>query len=209
MGWTAWLPVSAWSRRAVGLALAATSGACVLPDARLVDPQPVVSPFCGDGVVAWNEECDPIYTPSLWVPCSTRSPSATGDMRCDSNTCRYDTTTCSGTPVCGDGILDPKVEFCDPLLPPPVNCSVFISGITATPTCHAGCGLSWRSCYAEAPPGTCGNDTMEGAEQCDGPDFGGATCLPEFGGHLNCTYDCKLEATCQPVFPAGAGVSGG
>ena len=45
--------------------------------------------------------------------------------------------------------------------------------------------------------GECGNGVKEGREQCDGPDFGGASCS-NFGfaeGTLTCSAQCKLDFT--------------
>lgn len=43
----------------------------------------------------------------------------------------------------------------------------------------------------------CGNNTKEGGEECDGPDFGGATCTSEGfdGGTLSCNPDCTLNVS--------------
>jgi hypothetical protein len=44
----------------------------------------------------------------------------------------------------------------------------------------------------------CGNDIREGTEECDGEDFGGATCQsvkngdPHWQGELHCTALCKI-----------------
>ncbi len=50
---------------------------------------------------------------------------------------------------------------------------------------------------AECPEVGCGNDLVEGTEQCDGPDLNGQTCqgLGYDGGTLDCAGDCTLVVT--------------
>ena len=53
--------------------------------------------------------------------------------------------------------------------------------------------LSEARCFA--PIGTCGNGILEGTEQCDGEDTGGASCstIGYSGGYLTCTADCEHD----------------
>ena len=61
----------------------------------------------------------------------------------------------------------------------------------------------------------CGNGTIEGNEQCDGGDLGGATCTSlgySGGGTLACTAACVFDTsgcTCGPASTCGNGIKDG
>ena len=54
-------------------------------------------------------------------------------------------------------------------------------------------------------PAVCGNDVIEGTEECDGTDLGGATCADQgcSSGTVSCTASCTLDfsacTSCGPV----------
>jgi hypothetical protein len=58
------------------------------------------------------------------------------------------------------------------------------------------------------PMDACGNDVIDGSEQCDGSDLGGATCTdvnPAFeGGSLTCGSTCTFDASGCTVAPGTA-----
>ncbi len=57
--------------------------------------------------------------------------------------------------------------------------------------------LAKVGCIVGAEPAVCGNGVKEGAELCDGADFGGLTCV-NFGydwGNLACNSDCEIDTT--------------
>ena len=73
----------------------------------------------------------------------------------------------------------------------------------------------WQVC--ELTPGesntpvNCGNGTIDGAEECDGAEFGGLTCSDVSstytGGTLGCSNKCKIERTsCTTDATCDAGV---
>lgn len=49
----------------------------------------------------------------------------------------------------------------------------------------------------DGDPGVCGNGVIDGAEQCDGGELGGATCSSEGfgGGGIQCNADCTLDTS--------------
>lgn len=116
------------------------------------------------------------------------------------------TTSVNVIIVCGDGNLSPE-EICDkgnPLAIPP-KAAVF-----GTSTCSDfewSAGNYYNSGYLICSDDCsqiltsmcsfCGNAVKEGLEECDGADFGGATCRT-YGfskGSLSCTGSCKLNLT--------------
>lgn len=107
--------------------------------------------------------------------------------------------------VCGDGSIDPFLEFCDPgstieHIPPntgTTTCQDFIDPYTGDPwengvlTCTSDCqAFSTSTCW------TCGDFKKQQLEECDGVDFGGGSTCMDFGytsGNLHCTPDCRLD----------------
>ncbi len=119
---------------------------------------------------------------------------------------------------CGDGLADAG-EVCDPGRPPDIPIDVgtttcqdfndifgnpFESGSLG---CQSDCSdYSTSTCY------TCGNGHREEEEECDGNDFGGATCvsLGFSGGALVCSSDCQISTiNCEAMSSEGTVPSGG
>ncbi len=109
------------------------------------------------------------------------------------------TTDCSDTNglACVVGGDDPEI--------------VIIENDTAADVTYYIMADAWRDCgtftLTISDLGQCGNDILEGREQCDGADFGTSTCA-SFGfveGTLSCTSECTVDtANCtygalQPV----------
>ena len=120
---------------------------------------------------------------------------------------------------CGDGNTDPPDEVCDPGTPlegilPDVGtttCSDY-DDIFGDPFLQGAmdCQLDCTN-YDESDCYNCGNGYKEDAENCDGADFGVATCVT-FGftsGSLNCSEFCQIStANCEAMVSEG-GQSGG
>lgn len=117
---------------------------------------------------------------------------------------------------CGDGKAE-GVEVCDPGDPPTFPLDVGTStclnflDIFGDPfsdgdlDCLGDCSnFDTDNCY------TCGNTNKENAEECDGSDFGGVTCIT-YGfdsGSLICTSQCQIS-TINCVALENQGGSGG
>lgn len=54
---------------------------------------------------------------------------------------------------------------------------------------------------------SCGNNTIEGIEQCDGIDLGGATCVSQgySGGSLACSASCIFDVSSCSVISGDGG----
>lgn len=94
-------------------------------------------------------------------------------------------------PVCGNGMVEPG-EACDGD-PVPSSCeNLGHSG--GVLTCSEHCTFDDSGCFQ------CGNDVLEGTEQCDGSNLGGQVCASVgfFGGTLACASDCTFDtAACN------------
>ncbi|MEE8147756.1 MAG: DUF1566 domain-containing protein [Longimicrobiales bacterium] len=101
------------------------------------------------------------------------------------------TPAVKGTEFCGDGSIT-GTEECEPADP------------------NSACpGLCLPDCSCGVIASTCGNDIIDGNDDCDGPDLGGETCqsLGFGGGPLTCSVGCGLDVSgCIPLalgaFPA-------
>lgn len=95
---------------------------------------------------------------------------------------------------CGNGVLDPGEE-CDGTNLDEMTCGLVVptrpgGTLACTPTC------SFDTALCVAP--SCGNDILEGSEECDGTDLDGQTCAdrPGFdGGTLGCTASCTWDTS--------------
>src|SRR3569623_2249841 len=54
----------------------------------------------------------------------------------------------------------------------------------------------------------CGNGVQNPGEDCDGQDFGGATCMSEtkHGGNLHCNADCTFDTAACTLASCGNGI---
>jgi cysteine-rich repeat protein len=146
------------------------------------------APYCGDGNTdPGHEVCD------QGSANGTSCPYATSCQRCNA-TCSALTT--SSGPSCGDGIVTTADnEQCDGTNLPKTCAQLgYASG---TPTCYAPTDTLGRGCQYNITPcvPTCGNNTVEAGEQCDGTNLNGATCaaLGYSGGTPTCTA-CKVTS---------------
>ena len=132
--------------------------------------------FCGDGTVNGSEVCEP-----------------TDDSACP-GLCQADCSCGVAPPTCGNGSIDGNDDCDDPDLGGATCESLgFESGTLA---CTIGCGLDVSGC-TPVPSGTCGNGSIDGNDDCDGLDLGGATCesLGFQGGTLACSAGCGLDVS--------------
>jgi len=106
----------------------------------------------------------------------------------------------NGGPDCGNGVID-QGEACDGADLGGVTC-VSLGHLGGDLACAVNCAYDDTGCFDTQP--VCGNDIVEGTEECDGPDLGGMTCegLGEgfTGGALACAATCQYDradcATC-------------
>jgi hypothetical protein len=174
-------------------------------------------PVCGDGVINQpGEACDGADVGG--ATCEGFGLGA-GTVSCTSR-CTFDTSTCSAPPACGDGVRNQDSEACDGADLGGATCGDF-GFLGGTLRCAPDCTFDAALC--EGVP-FCGDGKINRAEEeCDGSDFGGATCssLGLLGGVLQCGSDCRVVTTActgtgetnpreidiQPSSPVCAGTS--
>jgi cysteine-rich repeat protein len=171
--------------------------------------------YCGDDIVqvpnslGTNEQCDGGVGS---MTCSHVNPDLTGSgLRCTG--CQYDTSNCSSlaNPICGDGIINSKDEFCDEKGDVKdwgniTGCRSYPSFVDGILTCNppgsiSQCTFNTSQCVAYVNP--CGNGVVDPGESCEkglngAPDLlNGQQC--SFGGTLRCNRNCTLNTTgCLP-----------
>lgn len=117
---------------------------------------------CGDGVRSSGEECDG----SDLNGASCASLGLAGDTLGCTQQCRYDTSGCSTSAMCGNGIREANAdEECDGRDLGGATCESLGAG-EGLPTCTPQCTLSLASCRQ---PAFCGNGTIDPGENCDPP----------------------------------------
>lgn len=109
-------------------------------------------------------------------------------------------------PVCGDGVIDTG-ESCDGTALGGRTCADegFESG---TLRCASDCTFDTSTCEEEPGP-MCGDGAVNGTEECDGTELGGATCESEGfdGGTIACSGTCELDTSA--CFSCGDGIVNG
>jgi hypothetical protein len=101
---------------------------------------------------------------------------------------------------CGDSFIS-GAENCDSTGLWPLNnqtCMTIPGGFTGgNLACSGTCTWNTSSCTS---PAVCGNGVKEGSEECDGSDFGGATCATVLGagytGNLSCNACAIVSSAC-------------
>jgi len=154
---------------------------------------------CGDDLLQedFGEQCEP------GQPIGQTCPFDDGTVVCTG--CRLDFSGCG---TCGNGVLDPG-EGCDdnsgtPIFPAGEDCQS-LGYYTGARQCQ-GCNPVPA---ADTCSQRCGDNTINGDEECDGGDLGGRTCQ-DYGayeaGNLACD-DCRWDSTpCQGLPRCGDGV---
>ncbi len=154
-------------------------------------------PVCGNSALEPGEVCD--KTALGGVDCTNLAFDG-GTLACNNDCADYDTSSCTGGPVCGDSTLDPG-EVCDGTSLGGADCATF--GYTGGAlACKNDCSDYDRS-GCTGPP-QCGDDNQYGAEACDGKDLAGETCdtLGFSGGNLGCDGSCAYFDTSKCTGPA-------
>jgi hypothetical protein len=110
-----------------------------------------VEPFCGDGLVSGDEQCDPATSAG---DCKSIGYYEQGALGCNSD-CTVDASACSGG-RCGDAVVQPMFELCD--VTPPAGVSCFDYGFDmGRLTCNSFCNFDFGTCshvgwYSERQP---------------------------------------------------------
>jgi 6-phosphogluconolactonase (cycloisomerase 2 family) len=110
-----------------------------------------------------------------------------GTLACNS-ACGFDTFDCI-VYICGNNVIDPS-EFCDGDAVGGGDCASEGFPLGGEIACGATCeDYDVSGCLTQL----CGNDTIEGNEDCDGTDLNGQTCesLGLGGGVLACSSSCQ------------------
>ncbi len=146
---------------------------------------------CGNGILEAGEQCDGADLGGH--SCATLQLGS-GTLRC-TQSCTFDTSGCQEQPVCGNGVVE-GTEQCDGNALGGRTCANIGQGFTGgTLTCNPNCTLNTTGCTKAA---SCGNGIIEAGEQCDGNNFGGATCqtFGYAGGALRCDpASCQLDTS--------------
>ena len=108
-------------------------------------------------------------------------------------------------PMCGDGVLD-SGEECDGVALGGASCTGegFVSGDVS---CSSECELVFDECVGDDPE-ECGDGVLQDGEECDGTDFGDATCGSRGfeSGALACSAECEIvETGCESSSECGDG----
>jgi len=154
--------------------------------------QPVSEPGCGFGGGGTEPGSTSSPPPGSTSTSTSTSPtSSSGPLDSSSSSGVVDGT---GS-ICGDQVIGPD-EACDgSSLPPGASCGEKGSGM-GLPSCEEDCSaLDYTTC-----PGVqvCGNETIEGDEECDGSALAGQECSDYEGLHgtgLVCTPECILDSS--------------
>ncbi|MEZ4460122.1 MAG: CAP domain-containing protein [bacterium] len=151
------------------------------PDADSMDMDAVIAPFCGDGEVNGQEDCEN----TVDTTCEALGFDG-GTLACGS-TCRFDTTGCTRV-SCGNGLIDDG-EDCEGTM---VSSSCEEQGFDGgTLGCQSNCSFDETACFR------CGDGNLDSGEACDGAALAGASCgsLGFDGGNLSCLATCEFNTT--------------
>ncbi len=143
-----------------------------------VTPLPLIAPPAPSSRICWQVKCPAPYPPDQLV--TDQFGTQTLSRLRTKFLC---TPAVLGTDFCGDGTIT-GAEECEP------------EDDGACPD------LCLPDCSCGFIPTTCGNDIIDGNDDCDGLDLGGETCqgLGFGGGLLACSAGCGLDVSgCSPL----------
>jgi formylglycine-generating enzyme required for sulfatase activity len=149
------------------------------------------SSVCGDNVAEGEEICDGFDLDGN--TCTTIGQGFTGGTLACNDTCDgWQTAGCTAAPTCGDDTVE-GTETCDGSDLDGNDCTTIGQGfLGGTLACNDTCD-GWQTAGCTAAP-TCGDDTVEGTETCDGSDLDGNDCTTIgqgfSGGTLACNDTC-------------------
>ncbi len=154
-------------------------------------------PVCGNDVVELGEECDGADHGA--ATCENLGHSG-GALTCEMD-CTLDESGCYDE-LCGNGVVE-AAEECDGADLDNTTCAD-LGWDVGNLACGQNCTFDESQCADILP--TCGDDAINTtAEECDGVDLGGVTCvaLGWDGGNLACGPNCTFdESQCfmnQPI----------
>lgn len=138
---------------------------------------------CGNDRLDSGEECD--GSDLGGADCASRGFTR-GTLRC-SPACTFVTTSCENT-ACGNGLMETG-EGCDD--------GNVAGGDGCSAMCAVESGFTCTGTPSSCDP-VCGDAMILGDEECEGTNFGGATCASRgfTGGSLTCTACAIDTATC-------------
>lgn len=160
---------------------------------------------CGNGVLDPNEECE---GDDLDAQTCDSFGYDGGSLSCTPD-CHYDFSQCMAAAECGDGKIDvdkdescdcgPQGSNCTPAQLGEVSCRNFDSpeGVAfngGTLGCTGSCSYDIKACTF------CGDNQVNGPEDCDGANLGGQTCqsIGFDAGTLACNTGCTYNTgNCQ------------
>ncbi|MBQ9394565.1 MAG: hypothetical protein IJU23_03480 [Proteobacteria bacterium] len=146
---------------------------------------------CGNGIVEPGEMCDGLRLNDQ--TCATIvGPGSTGTLTCRPDCLGFDKDNCSAPTTCGNHIIDGS-EICDGPNTGLATCaSVVGEGSTGYIGCQSNC-QDYDTSYCSKPT-TCGNNTIDAGEVCDGSSLNNASCASVVGvgstGTLKCSENC-------------------
>ncbi len=145
---------------------------------------------CGDGV--WQEDYESCDGTSLGQATCEALGYPGGTLACADN-CRFEVSACTGGEKCGDGVLDAP-EQCDGGNLNGATCAGLEGFAGGVLQCGSDCRFDTNLCHPETE---CGDGLVYGAEQCDGANLLGQTCMSVglVSGVLTCKADCTFDTT--------------
>lgn len=166
-----------------------------------------VSSVCGNGIVEEGEACDGLKLNDKTCE-SILGEGSRGTLTCI-NCMKFDTSACLPATTCGNGKID-SGERCDGNQLSGATCESIVGmGSTGSLQCDTNCGDYDTSLCT--PPVTCGNNTIDGNEECDGSVPEHVTCESLVGtgssGTVRCSSSCQLDRSgCTSAAVCGDGI---
>ncbi|MEL6546785.1 MAG: hypothetical protein AAFQ82_19315, partial [Myxococcota bacterium] len=142
---------------------------------------------CGNNALDAGEVCD--GSALNGQDCVSRGYELGGTLACELICQRYDESGCQSGATCQNGVREGPEE-CDGGDLGGASCQTLGQGFSSGNLgCNASCTFDTSQCQTAQ---TCGNNSAEGTELCDGTDVGTASCASEgfSSGTLLCNSTC-------------------